>query len=83
MTETDSKAVKKGNKPGKKKNASSPTWKKVVFSICKWSAIPLMCVIALCIGLVLGYVYLGDRPVEEVYKLDTWRHIYDLIFSIA
>ncbi|MFE5324137.1 DNA-directed RNA polymerase subunit beta [Paenibacillus sp. NPDC056579] len=85
MTETEGKkAVKSESKPSKKKKAASrPKWKRVVFSISRWLAIPLLCVVALCTGLVLGYVYLGKRPLEEVYELDTWRHIYDLVFSIA
>ncbi|OXM86384.1 DNA-directed RNA polymerase subunit beta [Paenibacillus rigui] len=64
-----------------KKKVSSPKWKRRLFLTWKWLGIPFLCVIGLGAGMVIGYVYLGKRPMEEVYEFDTWRHIYDLVFS--
>ncbi|WP_028550981.1 DNA-directed RNA polymerase subunit beta [Paenibacillus sp. UNC451MF] len=79
MTEVESKKESKNKE--KKRIKSSKKWKRVVFSIGKWLSIPFLCVVALSIGLVLGYVYVGKRPMDEVYEIDTWRHLYDLVFS--
>ncbi|PZE19380.1 DNA-directed RNA polymerase subunit beta [Paenibacillus xerothermodurans] len=43
--------------------------------------LPVLCVAAVVAGLVTGYVYLGRRPMHEVFQIETWRHIYDLIFA--
>lgn len=79
MTEA---ATKKESKEKSKKRPKSPKkWKRVVFVLTKWLSIPVLCVVALAVGLVLGYVYIGKRPMDEVYEVDTWRHLYDLVFS--
>ena len=43
--------------------------------------VPALCLAGLAVGLVIGYVYIGDRPMEDVWSLDTWKHIYDLVFA--
>ncbi|MCS7459976.1 DNA-directed RNA polymerase subunit beta [Paenibacillus doosanensis] len=72
---------KKEPKAKKKKKRPVKKWKRVVLSLCKWLAIPVSCLLAVSIGMVIGYVYLGKRPLDEVYEVETWRHIYDLVFS--
>lgn len=79
MTEAASKKETKDK--AKKRPKSSKKWMRVTFLIGKWLSIPVLCVVALSVGLVLGYVYLGKRPMDDVYEVDTWRHLYDLVFS--
>lgn len=43
--------------------------------------IPILCLIALFIGLVAGYVYLGGKPFSDVFHISTWKHLFDLIFA--
>lgn len=68
-------------KKTKKAKVQLKKWKRVLFLTCKWLGIPFLCVVGLGAGMVIGYVYLGKRPMNEVYEFDTWRHIYDLVFS--
>ncbi|GAA4874027.1 hypothetical protein GCM10023310_62130 [Paenibacillus vulneris] len=79
MTEAVPKKASKDK--GQKRPKSPKKWKRVTFLIAKWLSIPFLCMVALAIGLVLGYVYIGKRPMSEVYEIDTWRHLYDLVFS--
>ncbi|WNQ11577.1 DNA-directed RNA polymerase subunit beta [Paenibacillus aurantius] len=43
--------------------------------------IPLICVLALFAGLAIGYVTLGGQPFADVWKLSTWKHLFDLVFA--
>ena len=43
--------------------------------------IPLLLVIALAGGMVTGYVVLGKQELAEVLDLNTWKHIFDLVFA--
>ncbi|WP_281883099.1 DNA-directed RNA polymerase subunit beta [Paenibacillus sp. YYML68] len=61
--------------------ATDTQWLKVLLAIVKWTWIPIVCAGALLAGLMIGYVYIGNRPASEAFELSTWRHIYDLIFS--
>ncbi|MDO3412105.1 DNA-directed RNA polymerase subunit beta [Saccharibacillus sp. CPCC 101409] len=38
---------------------------------------------AVCIagGMVFGYVYVGKQPLEEAFRPETWRHVFDLVFA--
>jgi hypothetical protein len=72
MKETEEKKVKP--KPVKKRG-------RTIWLIAQWVGIPVLTVAALAAGLVIGYVYIGKLPMEDVYELETWRHIYDLVFA--
>ncbi|WP_309248968.1 DNA-directed RNA polymerase subunit beta [Paenibacillus sp. MZ04-78.2] len=63
----------------KKAPAESKRWKKAVFTL--WTWIPFTCIVALLVGLAIGYVYIGKQDFQEVFNLNTWRHAYDLIFA--
>jgi hypothetical protein len=52
-----------------------------IWVIVQWVGLPLLCIAALMIGLVIGYVYVGKRPMAEVYEMETWRHLFDLVFA--
>jgi hypothetical protein len=49
--------------------------------VLQFIGIPILCIIALGAGLVIGYVYIGKQPMDDVYEIETWRHLYDLVFS--
>jgi hypothetical protein len=76
MTETEDKKTPAPNpKPAPKRK------RRRIFVILQWVIIPLICIAALGIGLLIGYVYIGKRPMGEVYEIETWRHLYDLVFA--
>lgn len=68
-------------KKKRKIRALPPKLKRSFKVALKWGGIPLLCVVGLGAGMIIGYVYLGKRPMNEVYEVSTWRHIYDLVFS--
>ncbi|TFE29092.1 DNA-directed RNA polymerase subunit beta [Cohnella luojiensis] len=43
--------------------------------------IPVLCIAALIVGLAIGYVVLGDKPLSDVFDSNTWKHMYDLVFA--
>jgi hypothetical protein len=71
------------SKEEKKERKSLPPWAKVIIKIIKILWIPVFCIAALFGGLIIGYVYIGDKELADVFKWDTWKHVYDLVFSDA
>ncbi|MCZ8523334.1 MULTISPECIES: DNA-directed RNA polymerase subunit beta [Paenibacillus] len=61
--------------------ALSPRWKKILFTIVKWTWIPLICMAALFAGLAIGYAVIGHGDFKDVWDLGTWRHLFDLVFA--
>ncbi|GGF91685.1 DNA-directed RNA polymerase subunit beta [Paenibacillus abyssi] len=45
------------------------------------SIVPLLLILALIGGLYAGYVFIGNGSGDDVFRWDTWRHMYDLVFS--
>ncbi|MBO8165424.1 MAG: DNA-directed RNA polymerase subunit beta [Brevibacillus sp.] len=43
--------------------------------------VPFLLFLSLLVGLMIGYSVIGDRPVSEVFDLNTYKHMYDLIFQ--
>lgn len=41
----------------------------------------LLLAAALIAGTVVGYVVLGKQDVSDIWHLDTWRHVFDLVFA--
>lgn len=58
-----------------------PKWARITLWLLRKSIVPIIMVVMLIIGLYGGYVYLGDGPKGDVFKWETWRHLYDLIFA--
>lgn len=58
-----------------------PKWARVTLWLLRKSIVPIIMVVMLIVGLYAGYVYLGDGPKGDVFKWETWRHLYDLIFA--
>ncbi|WP_409343752.1 DNA-directed RNA polymerase subunit beta [Paenibacillus sp. MBLB4367] len=53
----------------------------ITLRILRHLLIPILCCIALLAGLSIGYVKLGGQPFADVWKLDTWKHLIDLVFA--
>ena len=58
-----------------------PTWARVAFWLFRKSIVPIIMIVMLVVGLYAGYVILGSGPKDDVFKIETWRHLYDLIFA--
>ena len=43
--------------------------------------VPLLCIAALLAGLYIGYTKIGGGSAEDVWNLETWLHMFDLIFA--
>lgn len=39
----------------------------------------ILLVISVLLGLVVGYAFFGDGTVTDALKIDTYRHIFDII----
>jgi len=53
----------------------------VAWRIVRLLIIPVLCFAALIAGLIAGYVYIGGEEMQDVWKLETWKHVFDLIFA--
>ncbi|MBD3920795.1 DNA-directed RNA polymerase subunit beta [Paenibacillus sp. PR3] len=43
--------------------------------------VPVLLFWAVVAGLYVGYSVLGHQPKGEVFDMQTWKHVYDLMFS--
>jgi len=68
-------------RPTPRKRSVARTIGRIVWTTVKVFIIPVLCVMALILGMAVGYHLLGSRPVSEVFELDTWKHMYDLVFA--
>lgn len=74
MTETPRATDKSGRSPGR-------TIGRILWVSFKVLIIPMLCIAALIVGLAIGYVVLGDKPLSDVFDWSTWQHMYDLVFA--
>ncbi len=58
-----------------------PTWLRITLSILKFLLIPALCLGALFIGLTIGYATIGGGEASAVFKFETWKHLYNLVFA--
>jgi uncharacterized membrane protein (DUF373 family) len=70
--------MSKDNKPAKVKTAKIKTarWRIVLRFM-----IPVFLLIALIGGMIVGYVIFGKRSIDEVFHWETWKHVFDLVFT--
>lgn len=68
---------KKAKAPRKKR----PRWQHILLRTLRHLLVPVLCVIALAAGVAVGYVKLGGQPLADVWKMETWKHLIDLVFS--
>lgn len=52
-----------------------------MITVAKVLLIPLLLFASLTVGLAIGYSVLGKQPVSEVFSIQTYKHMYDLIFT--
>lgn len=53
----------------------------ILYRIFRILFIPALCLAALAIGLTIGYSTIGGGSAGDVFKLDTWKHLYNLVFE--
>lgn len=58
-----------------------PPWLRIILSILRFLLIPALCVVALFVGLTIGYATIGGGDASAVFHIETWKHLYDLVFS--
>jgi hypothetical protein len=68
-------------KPNKKVKPLKPRWLRIVLGTLKIISIPAICVLALIVGLWIGYAKLGHQPAADIFHLSTWKHLIDLVFA--
>ncbi len=67
--------------PARKKRSAGRILWQVIWTSIKVLIIPVLCVVALIVGMAIGYVVLGKRELADVFDIQTWRHMYDLVFA--
>ncbi|GIQ70879.1 DNA-directed RNA polymerase subunit beta [Xylanibacillus composti] len=65
----------------KAKASKQPPWLRITLRILRYLIVPVACVIALYVGLYVGYVTLGDQSAGDIWKPETWKHVFDLVFA--
>ncbi|PYI51155.1 DNA-directed RNA polymerase subunit beta [Paenibacillus flagellatus] len=58
-----------------------PRWAKIVLRVLRALLIPFLCLVALIVGLWIGYSYIGGRSAADVWQWSTWKHLFDLVFA--
>ncbi|EHB45784.1 MULTISPECIES: DNA-directed RNA polymerase subunit beta [Paenibacillus] len=81
MSEPKSGAKRETKAESKSKEAAKPRSKTSGWKIAVRIMIPILLILALFGGMTFGYVVLGKQELSEVFKWDTWRHVFDLIFA--
>lgn len=74
-----SRSEREKNTKQKKASTSTPSQRKD--KKVKYSVIISLAIIAFLVGSMIGYGILGKRNAFEVFDIDTWLHMYRLIFG--
>ncbi|QMV41732.1 DNA-directed RNA polymerase subunit beta [Cohnella cholangitidis] len=72
-------APSRSNEQGKR--SSGRIVARIIWLSIKMLIIPVLCIMALIVGLAIGYTVLGDKPLSDVFDFNTWKHMYDLVFA--
>jgi hypothetical protein len=54
---------------------------RILWIILRSLFVPVLCVGGLVLGLAIGYSIIGKQPMDEVFVMDTWKHLFDLVFG--
>lgn len=84
MTQDQAKKEKQPQpKPKTKSKGKSPAsgGSRIALKLLKYASVPLLLLICLYIGLYIGYSVVGKQPSSEIWELQTWKHMYDLVFA--
>jgi hypothetical protein len=71
----------KAPKSQKKAGGVLPTWLVIILRVLRFFLVPALLVAALFIGLAIGYSTIGGESASDVFKIETWKHLYDLVFE--
>lgn len=77
----ETKPPENKNKKTSKKQSRLPIWARIILKILRAILVPVLCIMAVIGGMIIGYVYIGEQEMSDVFKVDTWRHLYDLVFK--
>jgi len=58
--------------PKRQRRRLLPIWLRIIIVL-------VICVVALIIGLMIGYGFIGDGNPSDALKIDTWQHIIDIV----
>ena len=61
--------------------SSKPKWLRVTLRVMRILFVPTLLIVAILAGLWVGYTKLGKEPSSEIFQLETWKHVFDLIFA--
>lgn len=85
MNQNQSSGSGKQSGTGKKSGRNIPSGVNrtfaVVYRIFRILFVPALCLAALAIGLTIGYSTMGGGDASDVFKFETWKHLYDLVFE--
>lgn len=80
MQKVDERSIPQGGGRGGK-NKRQELERPWVATVARVLFVPFLLFVSLLAGLMIGYSVLGDRPVSEVFHPETYKHMFDLIFS--
>lgn len=49
--------------------------------LISWGMVFIIAIIAAAVGAMAGYQVIGGKPASDVFQLQTWKHMVDLIFG--
>lgn len=78
LNQTADKDTQPSKKPAKEQKKKRK--RKLIWRVLRFFLVPFLCIAGLFAGLVIGYVYIGKQPLSDVWSLDTWKHVFDLVF---
>lgn len=64
-----------------KKKFRLPLWARILLKTIRILIVPALCIGALITGMYIGYSIVGEQDSSDVWKIETWRHVYDLVFG--
>jgi len=64
-----------GKKPRRRRKRS--VWLKLF----QFTIVPILLLCSIVAGLYVGYSVLGKQAGGEAFQMETWKHLYDLMFS--
>ncbi|MDQ0339444.1 hypothetical protein J2S00_002231 [Caldalkalibacillus uzonensis] len=56
-------------------------WQRILLFMAKWLFVFFCFFIALVAGLIVGFGILGKEDWRLVLNIETWKHIYNLVFK--
>src|SRR5699024_1962300 len=61
------------------RESKNTTMRRIFPILLRFIVISCLFIVALLVGLVIGYSILGDGAPTDVFQKETWKHIIDLV----